>query len=645
MSLRFRILFPSVLVLCGAGVLTYFAVLSTVRGLIDVQVESARHASDRRIFANASTKIAQYETYKSAIEDRALQIASLFTEVPVVQDAYRLAGQGNMDDENDPSCQSARELLRTALGPYVAGYCARTGLPELQLHFHLPTERSLVRLWQKGWQIVRDGQKLDVSDDISGFRETIGDARSTGKSVKGMEIGRGGFALRGVCPIVAGDGTILGTNEIIFSFTPLLDLLKESESNELATYMETKYLDIAPKLADETLYPRVGESFVRCASTNDELLGQLVTPSILQDGLAGRVSETAGHWNLTAFPVIDYSGRPVGVNLLAQNVSEFQASVKNVEAQGNAALRRLNWGIAGGSALIVALLAAVLSYIVLGVSMGVRSIAHDLILASVEIEDASDALSGAGRRIAEGASEQSACAEKTSEALRRITNISEQNARGADRAVHCARTAQNTAKACQEEMSRLTCAVNDIQTASEKTATIVRSINDIAHQTNLLALNAAVEAARAGAAGAGFAVVADEVRNLALRSEAAAKDTADMIERVRGSARTGVEVHGDVAAHLQQIGGATDEVEAIVAEVGSMSRLQLEGIREINVVLSEMSDIVHQYAGNSEKSAAASETLSGQARQLEDLVEDLTHLVEGRPARVSPEGLSTPVRA
>jgi methyl-accepting chemotaxis protein len=59
--------------------------------------------------------------------------------------------------------------------------------------------------------------------------------------------------------------------------------------------------------------------------------------------------------------------------------------------------------------------------------------------------------------------------------------------------------------------------------ASEETAKIIKTIDEIAFQINLLALNAAVAAARTGETRERFAVVADEVRSLAIRAAEAAR--------------------------------------------------------------------------------------------------------------------------
>src|SRR5690606_28371630 len=94
----------------------------------------------------------------------------------------------------------------------------------------------------------------------------------------------------------------------------------------------------------------------------------------------------------------------------------------------------------------------------------------------------------------------------------------QQNCEHAGQANSLAVEAHQAAEKGQQIMERMSHTISQIKTASDRTAEIVKTIDEIAFQTNLLALNAAVEAARAGEAGKGFAVVAEEVRALAQRS-------------------------------------------------------------------------------------------------------------------------------
>jgi len=129
----------------------------------------------------AEDKAAQVRSGIADQARRAVETAALFARDPRVLEAFELAHSGNMDDEKDPRAQEARDMLRRVLGPALEGFKEITG-SKLQLHYHLPNGRSLVRLWRDK-QIQRDGVWLDVSDDISAFRSTVMEVNKTGKPV------------------------------------------------------------------------------------------------------------------------------------------------------------------------------------------------------------------------------------------------------------------------------------------------------------------------------------------------------------------------------------------------------------------------------------------------------------------------------
>jgi len=170
-------------------------------------------------------------------------------------------------------------------------------------------------------------------------------------------------------------------------------------------------------------------------------------------------------------------------------------------------------------------------------------------------------------------------------------------------------------------------AMAELKNSSDMTASIVRTIDEIAFQTNLLALNAAVEAARAGEAGKSFAVVAEEVRRLAQRSAEAAKTTSGMIQESREKADQSVLVSEEVKEALTAILDRVAKLSTLIREVARSSDEQSKGIEQITAAVGQLEQVTQANAASSEQAAAASEELSGQARELSDMVESLLRIV------------------
>ncbi len=192
-------------------------------------------------------------------------------------------------------------------------------------------------------------------------------------------------------------------------------------------------------------------------------------------------------------------------------------------------------------------------------------------------------------------------------------------------------------------MGGLTHSMQEVSAASQETAKIIKTIDEIAFQTNLLALNAAVEAARAGEAGAGFAVVADEVRALAMRAAEAAKNTASLIEGTVGKVKEGSDLVTKTAEAFSQVAGSTGKVKELVAEIAAASGEQAQGVDQINKAVVEMNNVTQQTAANAEESASAAEELNAQSETMKGVVAELMALVEGGDRR-SNGHLSAPAR-
>ncbi len=238
-----------------------------------------------------------------------------------------------------------------------------------------------------------------------------------------------------------------------------------------------------------------------------------------------------------------------------------------------------------------------------------------------QVNSASDQISRGSQSLAEGANHQASSLEEVSSSLEEMASMTASNAEKAHEAEKVSSETSRYAADADQHTGRMKTAIDRIKESSDKSANIIKTIDEIAFQTNLLALNAAVEAARAGDAGKGFAVVAEEVRSLAQRSAEAAKNTAEMIgESVQNSAE-GVKITDEVSEMLNKITQGTAKVLQLVSDIAGASREQSQGIEQINLAVTQMNQLTQENAANSEESASASEQLYSQATELKTMVD------------------------
>ena len=315
-SIKYKIFIPCLISAVVFGGLGYWYLANRLHALQDAFLEEI-----------ATSKSEQIRSSIDMLATQAVEKAALFAHIPQVVGAFRLAHQGDIHAEADPKGQSARELLRKGLEPFLTSFQTVTG-EKLKLHFHLSNGRSLVRLWREK-QTKRGGEWVDVSDDISEFRETVREVNTSGKVVKGIELGRGGFVLRGLAPVKAPDGQQLGSVEVLLPFNPLLKALAAGKKQDVALYMDASYLPITTALRDAAKHPVLQDAFVTVVAAGDPGLAGLADVAFLKKAAARVQSEVVEDVGLSGFPVQDYKGRGIGCIVYAGDIAVQLQLIRN----------------------------------------------------------------------------------------------------------------------------------------------------------------------------------------------------------------------------------------------------------------------------------------------------------------------------
>jgi methyl-accepting chemotaxis protein len=625
-----RILLPAVSATMIFSIALFFIAGTTIDGLVERNLENM-----------AKSKTGDISITEKRIAEKMLTQAALFSRAKAVLDIYETAYQGNLDNPDDPQMESARRQLRDYFASVEKGYRETHDGQALRLHFHIPPARSLLRLWKK------DQHK---SDDLSSFRDTVKTISSGSHTpITGIEIGRGGFAIRGIAPVINEGGKYLGSVESLSSYDPVV---KDSISNTneyIAVYMNKEFLPIATQLQDAAKNPVIGDKFVFVSSTDKQVTQAILTPDLLASGQAGIKKVRIGDYFTTLFPIKDYSGKQIGVMAYAFNAADMYAR-----------MRKMVWGIA---ALCLVLLAAIILPLVfssrsvtgpinrtvamlkdiadgegdltkrleiikkdeIGELAGCFNIFLDKLQAMIvkiaanssTLDRSSGEFSQIAAQLSNGAGDTSSRAENVSTAaeemsanLNNVAAAMEESSTNASLVATAAEEmsatineiAQNAEKArsvsdqAVNKAGLATSQMNELGQAALGIGKVVETITEISEQVNLLALNATIEAARAGEAGKGFAVVANEIKELAKQTSAATLEIKDKIKNIQDST-------DDTVKGINEISTVIDSVNEIVGTIATSVEEQSAATKEIATNIAQTSQGIQEVNENVNQSS------------------------------------------
>lgn len=245
-----------------------------------------------------------------SMQAEALQVATVLAYSREVIAAYR-----------EPDTETGRAALAEAMQPVVRQLSAAADLGDTyRVHFHKPPAVSFYRTWTDR-----------ADDDLSSFRATIMEVYRTREPLKTVELGRGGFVIRGLAPIID-DGEYLGSVEVYFQPTRIVPFLDSGMQTGVVLLVNA---DAAENLffeedLEEYFMGRVGDSMVSAVTADWIDPATMIDPAVAQQVTeTGEIRITAVENYLEAYvPLEDFSGQINGHIVSIVDVSSFRGEAR-----------------------------------------------------------------------------------------------------------------------------------------------------------------------------------------------------------------------------------------------------------------------------------------------------------------------------
>nr|CRH07409.1 Putative methyl-accepting chemotaxis sensory transducer [Candidatus Magnetococcus massalia] len=292
MNLKIKLILPTLILLLITAIILQFV----ARSALD---ENSQTLLDDQI----QTKLQDIDHNIQRMSNKALLASSIMANLTEVKQAYAELAAGQ------------EKQARAKLHSYMKGFKKRveqvTGIKNFRVHFHQPPARSFLRIWNGSG-----------GDDLSGFRNTVIKINQDGQPLLGIEVGRGGFVLRGLAPVFNDQGKQVGSVETLLPMSAMIKISKTLANEQLAVLMDENLLSIAKKLQKKN--PKQLGKFVFTGKTK-AFNTDVIDPAMMAQTLKRSQSFQEDHFYMTYHPIKDFSGKHVGIVIHQLDISKIQA--------------------------------------------------------------------------------------------------------------------------------------------------------------------------------------------------------------------------------------------------------------------------------------------------------------------------------